>query len=686
MSSGFFGVLQTDDDSSDEDSAGGDRKKRQPNKNERQDQQHRAAAAAQEGASASSPPIPAYEDLSTTRMDEITVLEAVYGEDFTRTEGVWGCPHLQVRVTPPDIDPVRVGSHLVLSAQLSKQYPYVAPALELRDIKGLTRDEQAELNKQLTERAKELSKSGSVMMIELVQVAEDYLFSHNRDPTLSEWEQMKAREALKLEEERKVKDEMTRLMNSAGHTPSPNNALVPLSPRTSTTRVTFRDDGGAAVGRGGDGVASSAIEREMMRQQEAFQAVQRNRGAVIGSPAVVRRESTVSGNGDETDDLDTMGDEVGGDDDDGGYEGLALTGLSSRYKSDFIELGLLGRGGGGEVVKVRNRLDRRIYAIKKIILESEEGRFAEYGAIQNRKLRREVTTISRMTHKNIVRYYQAWVEGGSSDGKAKTIDAIQEESNVASAELGDGASSSDEDSDEGGWWASASPRDRHRSSAREGISFAENADGDDDDDDDDDGSSSEEQTGSSSNFFEEGSHQGFHSPLMNGLGFQNQTYGGIFANNDRPSSRDLPDSGGTTSSDIPWDDSSVKVGSVNENGILYIQMEYCSTTLRKLIDDQECTKMEENDVWRLVRQTLEGLVYIHGRNIIHRGESASFLLRPRHDERYYLNSAFMIIFAERLETEQHLYRLRRQRALGRFWPCYTEQGQTWSRRHRGRWR
>ena len=30
----------------------------------------------------------------------------------------------------------------------------------------------------------------------------------------------------------------------------------------------------------------------------------------------------------------------------------------------------------------------------------------------NRKLRREVTTISRMYHKNIVRYYQAWVETG----------------------------------------------------------------------------------------------------------------------------------------------------------------------------------------------------------------------------------------------------------------------------------
>lgn len=47
-------------------------------------------------------------------------------------------------------------------------------------------------------------------------------------------------------------------------------------------------------------------------------------------------------------------------------------------------------------------------------------------------------------------------------------------------------------------------------------------------------------------------------------------------------------------------------------------MEYCATTLRKLIDDHECLRMPANDTWRLVRQILEALVYIHSRNIIHR--------------------------------------------------------------------
>ena len=147
-------------------------------------------------------------------------------------------------------------------------------------------------------------------------------------------------------------------------------------------------------------------------------------------------------------------------------------------------MGVLGRGGGGEVVKVRNRLDRRIYAVKKIILESERGAFAKAGAVQNRKLRREVTTISRMTHKNIVRYYQAWVEGDD-------IGNIEEAADLERAFGADdldgktdaGADQDDEDELSGssdhagaGYWAKPPL----------GKFFSHDGDDDDDDDDDDD--------------------------------------------------------------------------------------------------------------------------------------------------------------------------------------------------------
>jgi hypothetical protein len=80
-------------------------------------------------------------------------------------------------------------------------------------------------------------------------------------------------------------------------------------------------------------------------------------------------------------------------------------GHASRYAQEFHELSRLGAGASGQVWKVRNKLDRRIYAVKKIDLNA-----AENAAVGLAKIRREVTTISRLLHKHIVRYYAAWVE------------------------------------------------------------------------------------------------------------------------------------------------------------------------------------------------------------------------------------------------------------------------------------
>ena len=51
------------------------------------------------------------------------------------------------------------------------------------------------------------------------------------------------------------------------------------------------------------------------------------------------------------------------------------------------------------------------------------------------------------------------------------------------------------------------------------------------------------------------------------------------------------------------------------SNVLYIQMEYCNTTMRDMIDE---SKLTIDNVWKSLRQILEALVYIHGMNVIHR--------------------------------------------------------------------
>jgi translation initiation factor 2-alpha kinase 4 len=466
-----------------------------------------------------------------------------------------------------------------LSIQLGKQYPYVAPAIECRNVKGLSKEEQAELMSQLQARATELAETGSVMMIELVQVAEDFLVLHNRDPTMSAWEQMKAREAMEKEKEEKEREEINRLMNETARP-----ALETFSPSNSrTSKVSFAKP-----------LVSSDVEKELLRQKEALDAALKQRRG--------QRAMSLSSNEDEVVAYDVV-DELDFDDDDG-----YVAPSASRYQSDFVELGVLGRGGGGEVVKVRNRLDRRIYAIKKIILESESGRFANHAALQNRKLRREVTTISRMTHKHIVRYYQAWMEG------SKTIPEETVSEPVKSAEEESGDDSSNGSSS--GWWTN-SPVENHllghlanRSNDSDGLESDNSVDSKKRNPSLEK-SALDKHSDSMVNLLENEINHGINSPLLSGLGFQNNAYDTLLNQTSKKKNWSDSDSEG-------WDQSSVKVGAGDGQTILYIQMEYCSTTLRKLIDDGDVLSMEENGVWRLARQMLEALIYIHGQNIIHR--------------------------------------------------------------------
>ncbi|XP_031565352.1 eukaryotic translation initiation factor 2-alpha kinase 1-like [Actinia tenebrosa] len=75
----------------------------------------------------------------------------------------------------------------------------------------------------------------------------------------------------------------------------------------------------------------------------------------------------------------------------------------SRYGEEFIEIGRLGKGGFGSVVKVGNKLDGREYAIKKIALKEGDPDLCL-------KILREVKVLAKLNHVNVVGYHSAWLE------------------------------------------------------------------------------------------------------------------------------------------------------------------------------------------------------------------------------------------------------------------------------------
>lgn len=102
-------------------------------------------------------------------------------------------------------------------------------------------------------------------------------------------------------------------------------------------------------------------------------------------------------------------------------ESMSRGATSSRYAEDFVEEGRLGKGGFGEVVKARKKLDGQIYAIKKITQRSQASLT---------EILKEVRLLSQLSHPAVVRYYNTWVEEvadvGGSDADTST-DAMTEE-------------------------------------------------------------------------------------------------------------------------------------------------------------------------------------------------------------------------------------------------------------------
>ncbi|XP_030371378.1 eIF-2-alpha kinase GCN2 isoform X2 [Scaptodrosophila lebanonensis] len=93
-----------------------------------------------------------------------------------------------------------------------------------------------------------------------------------------------------------------------------------------------------------------------------------------------------------------------------------LTLSQSRLRTEFEVLMYLGKGAFGDVLKVRNILDNREYAIKRIPLSSRNRQLYK-------KMTREVELLSRLNHENVVRYFNSWIEN-LNDADAAELDKV----------------------------------------------------------------------------------------------------------------------------------------------------------------------------------------------------------------------------------------------------------------------
>lgn len=283
---------------------------------------------------------------------------------------------------------------------------------------------------------------------------------------------------------------------------------------------------------------------------------------------------------------------------------------ASRYAQEFDQLEKLGGGASGLVWKVRNKLDRGIYAVKKISLREHDP--------QSSRIQREVTMISRLVHKSIVRYYAAWME--QAGGKQREV----VRSPVVSASRSWGASSFAKKNRAEQAVIASIKRPQIMFQADFEFDYGDNRDGnrededddddddeededDDDDDDEDEESDSHSSNTSSSSSTEEAEEEGEDDQAKPG---KSRSATSQFSSDGSFPSSSLSGSGLLK----PKDKKSKKSDGDRH---LFIQMEYCPSTLRDLIDKSELWKQPQ-EIMRLLREILEGLAYIHGKKVIHR--------------------------------------------------------------------
>lgn len=230
-----------------------------------------------------------------------------------------------------------------------------------------------------------------------------------------------------------------------------------------------------------------------------------------------------------------------------------------RYHRDFEEVGRIGKGGFGEVYKVRSRMEGTFYAVKKV----------KHRSHKLDSLLTEVLSLARLNHQYIVRYYGTWVEQVSEHQEVSWESDSESESQEAelgsnlNTQLSSFLTSKD----------NSLQVDYVTHSFDNDIEFA----------------------------FSSSDEDEFDDRIV----FGNLVSNAALSTN----STSLEESKRKDVVKIPV--------TFDQKSILYIQMEFCeNNTLLNLIE--QGLPNNKSEYWRLFRQLLEAVSYIHREGFIHR--------------------------------------------------------------------
>jgi serine/threonine protein kinase len=306
----------------------------------------------------------------------------------------------------------------------------------------------------------------------------------------------------------------------------------------------------------------------------------------------------------------------------------------SRYASEFEEISPLGSGGFGSVFRVRNTLDGRNYAVKKIhIRRTSKLSEAEFSRRLN-KILREVKALALLDHPNIVRYFNAWLEIDTGEGDHSKTNAGSEyylEDDAASGEHKTITNGSEES-------CSSSDYQRRSSWGRSGNDYTMSQvygvpDALDDfgfvfDRSDEDG----DQPGKTTpNFSESKTNSSFLLHTSNNIGISFQASA---SRNEESStgwskeSQNLPIAQQGESTQAETKESSLLEKPTSVRYILYIQMQYCSQkTLADFLSNADARKnshaisntaVDIPHALTLFLGIMQGVEHVHSQGLIHR--------------------------------------------------------------------